>query len=42
MIKELKHLFCEDWLSELDLPSLEKKRLREDLINVCRYPMAWS
>ena len=40
----MKHLFCEDRLRGLDLLSLEKKRLKEDLINVCtcRYLMAWS
>ena len=37
MIKGLEHLLYEERLSNLDLFSLGKRRLREDLINVCKY-----
>ncbi|KAK4808964.1 hypothetical protein QYF61_015198 [Mycteria americana] len=37
MIKGLEYLSCEEWLRQLGLFSLEKTRLRRDLINVCKY-----
>ena len=37
MIKSLKHFSCKGRLSDLGLFSLEKRRLRGDLINVYRY-----
>ena len=37
MIKGVEHLPCEDKLSDLNMSSLEKRRLRGDLINVYKY-----
>jgi len=37
MIKGMEHLRHEKRLSNLGLFSLKKRRLREDLINVCKY-----
>ena len=37
MIKNLEHLPCEEKLNKLDLFSLEKIRLRENLTNVYKY-----
>ena len=37
MIKAVKHLSYKERLRELNLFSLEKRRLRGDFINVCKY-----
>ena len=39
MIKRLEHLSYEERLRELELSSLEKRRLGEDLFNVYKYLM---
>jgi len=41
VIKGVEHLPCEDKLSDLNMSSLEKRRLRGDLINVYKY-LRWG
>ena len=37
MIQDMKHLPCKDRLKEMELFSLEKRRLQGDLILACQY-----